>query len=154
MSTASLNALEGVHLTACSGRDVLDSAKNELKGEKLDEESWKRSLERRLLPEGFRHRDNPVEHSCFSVQHPICISKASSAHSMSESLHDLLDKNATSAELRALHHEGVQRFFSIGAYISYALEVDDEFTASNVICIVLACDLSQLVGPRRNDLTL
>ena len=84
----------------------------------------------------------------------LCISKASSAHSLSESLQDLLDIHATSAELRALHHEGVQRFFSIGAYISYSLEVDDKFTAGNVICMVLACDLSQLVGPRRNDLTL
>jgi hypothetical protein len=153
MATDIVNAFEGMHLMGIQER-VLDSAKNDLKGEKLDEESWNRSLARRLLPKCFRHRDHPVEHSCFYVQPYLCISKANSAHSLSELLYDLFDKHATSAELRSLHHEGVQRFFSIGAYISYALEVDDEFTASNVVCFVLAGDLSQFVGPRRNDLAL
>jgi hypothetical protein len=124
-----------------------------LRNEKRDEESRKRSVE----AVGRRASDIEIILSispAFSVQPYLSISKAGSAHSLSEPLHDLLDKHATSAELRSLHHEGVKGFFSIGAYIDYALEVDDEFTASSLVCIVPACDPSQFVGPRRKDLTL
>jgi hypothetical protein len=93
--------------------------------------------------------------SVFQFSHTFAFLKqVISAHSLSKLLQYLLNKQATSAELCSLNHEAVQSLLSVCANISHSLKVDDEFRAGKVICTVLARSLTQLDGPRRNDLTL